>query len=116
MVTASRNVDAAAARSAIHCAMQQGLFLPEGPEIGTQMVATLFDYDVATNPDLAGYREQSAKQGIVARVEDNRICESVQRARHSPAVDSQFYSPFWDALHYTLSNLILDRLEEAESN
>ena len=92
------------------------IFLPEGPETGTQMVATFFDHDGATNPDLAGYRVQSAKQGIVARVEDNRICESVQRARHSPAVESQFYSPFWDAMHYTLSNLVLDRLEEAESD
>jgi hypothetical protein len=38
----------------------------------------------------------------------------VQRARHSPGVNSQFYSPFWDAMHYTLSNLILTRLEESE--
>ena len=92
------------------------IFLPESPETGTQMVATFFDRDGATDPDLAGDRELAARKGMVARAEDNRICESVQRARHSPAVESQFYSPFWDAMHYTLSNLILDRLEQGGSD
>ena len=59
-------------------------------------------------------RQRALRAGIRARKEDNRICESVQRARRSPAVNSQFYSPFWDAMHYTLSNLILDKLEEGE--
>jgi choline monooxygenase len=90
------------------------IFLPTGPETGQQFVATLFDREGATDPDLVDERVQSAKAGIVARVEDNLICESIQRARHSPALDSQFYSPFWDAMHYTLTNLILDRLEQSE--
>ena len=90
------------------------IFLPESHETGTQIVATLFDRDGAIDSELAGEREQAAKKGIIARVEDNRICESIQRARHSPAVDSQFYSPFWDAMHYTLNNLILDRLEQGD--
>ena len=89
-------------------------FLPEGPETGTQWVATMFDRDGASDPALLGDRKQSAKAGIKARVEDNRICESIQRARHSPAVDSQFYAPFWDAMHYTMNNLILDNLERSE--
>jgi phenylpropionate dioxygenase-like ring-hydroxylating dioxygenase large terminal subunit len=94
---------------------RMALFLPDGPESGTQMVATFFDCDGATSPIYAEDRERSARQGVIAREEDNRICESIQRARHSPAVDSQFYSPFWDAMHYTLSNLILNRLEQGES-
>ena len=90
------------------------LFLPTGPESGQQMVVTLFDRDGATDPELIQDRIQSTRAGILARKEDNRICESIQRARHSPAFDSQFYSPFWDAMHYTLTNLILDRLEDSE--
>ena len=78
------------------------------------MVATMFDQDGAHTPELARDRNQSARKGIIARKEDNLICESIQRARHSPAVDSQFYSPFWDAMHYTLNNLIMDKLEAGE--
>ncbi|MEM7292690.1 MAG: SRPBCC family protein [Pseudomonadota bacterium] len=87
------------------------LFLPEGPESGTQVVATMFDESAASDPAMLGERLQSVKSGLLARHEDNRICESIQRARHSPAINSQFYSPFWDAMHYTLSNLVLNRLE-----
>ena len=90
------------------------LFLPNGPEEGTQVVATFFDRDGATDPAYLKDRQRALRAGILARKEDNRICESVQRARRSPAVNSQFYSPFWDAMHYTLSNLILDKLEEGE--
>ena len=90
------------------------LFLPHGPETGTQVLATLFDREAAIDPPLVKERERALRMGIIAREEDNRICESIQRARHSPAVASQFYSPFWDAMHYTLSNLILDRLEQGD--
>ena len=90
-------------------------FHPEGPEWGTQHLATFFDRDVAADPALVKDRERSARFGVIAREEDNRICESIQRARHATGVDSQFYSPFWDAMHYTLSNLILERLEQAQS-
>lgn len=90
------------------------IFLPDGPERGTQVVATFFDRDGAVDPALLKDRQRALRAGILAREEDNRICESVQRARRSPAVESQFYSPFWDAMHYTLSNLILDKLEEGE--
>lgn len=90
------------------------IFLPDDPERGTQVVATFFDRDGATEPSVLRDRQRALRAGIVAREEDNRICESVQRARCSPAVDSQFYSPFWDSMHYTLSNLVLDKLEEGE--
>ncbi len=91
------------------------IFLPTGPASGTQWVGTFFDQSSAHGTKFAKDRKQSARKGIMARKEDNRICESIQRARHSPAVTSQFYSPFWDAMHYTLSNLILDRLEQGEA-
>ncbi len=95
-------------------AARVALFLPHGPEEGEQRVMTLFDRDGASDADLAADRKASRKAGLQARQEDNYVCESVQRARHSPGVNSQFYSPFWDAMHYTLSNLILTRLEESE--
>ncbi len=90
------------------------IFLPDGPESGIQLLATLFYGEGAVNPGLVKDRNESARKGIMARKEDNLICESIQRARHSPAVSSQFYSPFWDAMHYTLSNLVLDKLEQSE--
>ena len=90
------------------------IFLPDGPERGTQIVATFFDREGAADPAYLKDRQRALRAGILAREEDNRICESVQRARRSPTVDSQFYSPFWDAMHYTLSNLLLDKLEEGE--
>ena len=74
----------------------------------------MFDREGARSGDLAKDRSQSARKGIIARKEDNLICESIQRARRSPALDSQFYSPFCDAMHYTLTNLILDKLEAGE--
>jgi hypothetical protein len=92
------------------------LFLPTGPEDGTQMVATFFDREGAADPALLKDRKQALRAGIAARNEDNRICESIQRARRSPAVNSQFYAPFWDAMHYTLSNLVLDKFEDGESD
>lgn len=95
-------------------AARVALFLPAGPEEGEQRVMTLFDQDGAADPALADDRKASLRAGLQARQEDNFICESVQRARHSPGVASQFYSPFWDAMHYTLTNLILNRLEESE--
>jgi len=90
------------------------LFLPSGPEEGQQRLMTLFDRDGATDPALAEDRKASMRAGLQARKEDNYICESVQRARHSPGVTSQFYSPFWDAMHYTMTNQILTRLEASE--
>ena len=95
-------------------AARVALFLPDGPERGTQVVATFFDRDGAADPEFLEDRQKALRAGILARGEDNRICESVQRARRSPAVNSQFYSPFWDAMHHTLSNLILDKLERGE--
>jgi choline monooxygenase len=95
-------------------AARVAIFLPEGPESGIQLLATLFYGEGAANPGLVKDRNESARKGIMARKEDNLICESIQRARHSPAVSSQFYSPFWDAMHYTLSNLVLDKLEQSE--
>ena len=94
---------------------RMSIFLPDDPESGTQRVATFFDIDAATDPSLATERSVAARKGIIAREEDNRICESIQRARRSPAVKNQFYSPFWDGPHYTLNRILLARMEQAET-
>ena len=98
----------------IHNCARIALFLPHEVGRGAQRLATFFDVDAAGRASLLEERKRSEHQGISARKEDNAICESIQRARRSPAVSAQFYSPFWDNMHYTLSNLVLSRLEEGE--
>ena len=96
-------------RAAVRAPIETARTLP-----GRAFVDADFDRDGATDPAHLKDRQRALRAGLLARREDNRICESVQRARRSPAVDRQFYSPFRDAMHYTLSNLILDKLEEGE--
>ena len=93
-----------------------------------QSIVTFFDGDQASDPELVAHpsrirrpmgekqRNRAARGGVVAREEDNAIVESIQRARRSPAFDSHFYSHFWDRPHYTLSNLLADRIEAAQAN
>ena len=83
-----------------------------------QSIVTFFDSDQATDPDpdLVVHRNRAARNGVVAREEDNAIVESIQRARQSPAFDSHFYSHFWDRPHYALTNLLADRIEAAQAN
>ncbi len=47
--------------------------------------------------------------------EDGRITEAVQKARQSPVCQQQFYAPFWDRMHYTFSNIVLDALEQDDN-
>jgi phenylpropionate dioxygenase-like ring-hydroxylating dioxygenase large terminal subunit len=81
--------------------------LPEGPELCQQTIATLFDESIAATPADTAARRRAWSAGIKARAEDNAICESVQRARCSPACDSQFFNPFWDTPHYVLTQMFL---------
>ena len=53
---------------------------------------------------------RAARGGVIAREEDNLVCESIQRARHSRAAGAHYYSPFWDQPHYALTNLLTDKL------
>jgi choline monooxygenase len=70
-------------------------------------------YDTASAAD-AEYLEE--RLGIMsdfqqAGTEDGRITEAVQKARRSPVCTQQFYSPFWDQMHYQFSKQVLDALE-----
>jgi len=75
-----------------------------------QQIATYFVAEEASDPSLAAERAHAARGGVIAREEDNLICESIQRARRSRAAAANFYSPFWDKPHYALNNLLLDKI------
>ncbi len=88
------------------------LFLPEAVDRCTQMIATYYRGESAVSTALYSARKVAARGGVIAREEDNRICESIQRARGSRYFDTFPYAPFWDRPHHALSNLILDKLED----
>jgi choline monooxygenase len=81
--------------------------LPDGPDLCTQYVATFFDQSVVSTEESARDREAAWRLGVQARAEDNKICESIQRARRSPAINSQFFNSFWDTPHYVLTQMFL---------
>jgi choline monooxygenase len=81
--------------------------LPDGPELCTQYVATFFDQSVAAAKETTKDRQAALRLGVQARAEDNKICESIQRARRSPAINSQFFNTFWDTPHYVLTQMLL---------
>ena len=69
----------------------------------------------------AGEENLEDRLGIMADFhhagqEDGRITEAVQKARNSPVYPQQFYAPFWDRMHYTFSNIVLNALEQDDNN
>jgi choline monooxygenase len=88
------------------------VFLPKGPEKTAWFTATFFSKESAKNPDLATAREEVQGVFDLARIEDTRICNSVQRGVHSPAFNSFFFSPFWECMQHTFAKLVVDDLEQ----
>jgi len=86
--------------------------LPVGPSVVRERQMFLMHPDVARDPDLVAKRRFLAGVFRTASDEDGRITEAVQAARRSPVSDQKFYAPFWDQLHYTLNQMILDDLEK----
>jgi choline monooxygenase len=86
--------------------------MPEGPERVFERQIILYHRDVAADPALAKRRAFISSAFDGASAEDGRICEAVQRARHSPVYDQKFYSPFWDELHYRLNKRIANDLSD----
>jgi choline monooxygenase len=85
--------------------------LPVGPEEVRERQMFLMHPEVAGDADLVAKRRFLAGVFRAASEEDGRITEAVQMARRSPTSNQKFYSPFWDRLHYTLNQMILDDLE-----
>jgi choline monooxygenase len=73
--------------------------------------AQFYDATSASNPDYVDDRYALMEDFKQAGREDGRITEAVQKARNSPVCEQQFYSPFWDKMHYTFSNTVLNALE-----
>lgn len=76
--------------------------------------AQLYTAESASDPEFLEERRCIQADFQQAGQEDGRITEAVQQARHSPAFTQQFYSPFWDRMHYTFSQQVLDALEHPE--
>jgi choline monooxygenase len=91
-----------------------GILIPVDAGSSEWLIASYYADGSARDPLYQDRRERSINASARARLEDDRVCELVQRARSSPAHRSLFYSPFWDQMHYDFNNKVLDDLERAE--
>jgi choline monooxygenase len=89
------------------------ILAPEDAGNSRWLIASYYAGGSARDPAYKEMRQRSIGGSTRARVEDDRVCEAVQRARRSPAYRSLFYSPFWDQMHYDFNNMVLNDLERA---
>jgi len=94
--------------------LRVGILIPVDAGNSEWLIASYYADGSARDPLYQDGRERSVSASARARVEDDRVCELVQRARASPAYRSLFYSPFWDQMHYDFNNMVLDDLECAD--
>jgi hypothetical protein len=87
------------------------VLLPEDAGNSQWLMASYYAEGSARGPAYKEMRQRSVQGSTRARVEDDRVCEAVQRGRRSPAYRSLFYSPFWDPMHYDFNKMVLDDLE-----
>jgi choline monooxygenase len=87
------------------------ILLPEDAGNSQWLIASYYGEGSARDPAYKEMRERSIGATMRARIEDDHVCEAVQRARHSPAYRSHFYSPFWDQMHYDFNKMVLNDLE-----
>lgn len=85
--------------------------LPDGPGRTHTQRAQFYRKEAATSSAYLEARIETANEFRGAGIEDGRITEAVQKARRSPAFQSQYYSQFWDQMHYQFTQLVLDQLE-----
>ncbi len=83
---------------------------PVSPGRTKTLRAQFYDAEVACSEDLLEMRTELMGGLRQAGDEDARITQAVQRARRSPVFDSQFYSPFWDAMHHRFTRQIINTL------
>ena len=89
------------------------ILVPEDAGNSQWLIASYYAEGSARDPAYQEMRRQSIEGSARARVEDDRVCEAVQRARRSPAYRSHFYSPYWDQMHYDFNKMVLNDLERA---
>ena len=85
--------------------------LPDGPGQTRTQRAQFYQKEAAA--DSAYLRDRIAAVEVLGMggIEDGKITQAVQKARRSPAFESQYYSQFWDEMHYRFSQMVLDELE-----
>ena len=86
------------------------IFLPTEVDRCVELIATFYRGDFASEKEFLDARYIASKGGVIARKEDNAICESVQRTRSSLAFNSYPYNTFWDRPHYVFTNMVTDIL------
>jgi choline monooxygenase len=89
------------------------ILVPENAGNTQWLIASYYAEGSARDPAYREMRQRSIDGSARARIEDDRVCEAVQRARRSPAHRSLFYSPFWDQMHYDFNKMVLNDLERA---
>ena len=87
------------------------ILIPNAPDDCEWLLASFYNDGAATGPTYQRDRQSTFSGSALARVEDDRVCEDVQRARHSPVFQKRFYSPFWEGMLYSFNRMILDDLE-----
>ena len=87
------------------------ILAPEDAGNTQWLIASYYADGSARDPAYKEMRQRSIDGSARARVEDDRVCEAVQRARRSPAYRALFYSPFWDQMHYDFNKMVLSDLE-----
>jgi choline monooxygenase len=87
------------------------ILIPNGPDDCVWLLASFYAEGAATEPAYKSEREAGFAGSALARVEDDRICELVQRARRSPVPAKTFYSPFWEGMLNSFNRRVLDDLE-----
>ncbi|MEM7016376.1 MAG: SRPBCC family protein [Pseudomonadota bacterium] len=85
--------------------------LPDGPGRTITSRAQFYRAEAATDNTLEPVRQEFALGFVEAGQEDGRITEAVQRARRSPAFNSQYYSERWDYMHYRFSQWVIEQFE-----
>jgi choline monooxygenase len=93
--------------------IRMSILVPQDAGNTQWLIASYYAEGSARDPAYREMRQRSIGGTIRARVEDDHVCEAVQRARHSPAFRSHFYSPFWDQMHYDFNKMVLNDLERS---
>ncbi|NKC00645.1 MAG: Rieske 2Fe-2S domain-containing protein [Pseudomonadales bacterium] len=86
--------------------------LPEGATRTRTIRAQFYAQDAAAGSEFLELRLMLAAGLAEAGREDARITEAVQKARSSPAFDSQYYSKRWDTMHHKFSQWVLSQFPE----
>jgi choline monooxygenase len=89
------------------------ILIPNGPDDCEWLLASFYAEGAASDPAYKSEREAGFAGSALARVEDDRICELVQRARRSPVLAKTFYSPFWEGMLNSFNRQVLDDLERS---